>query len=139
MNSRSIRVGNIVLVKMVRDMAAQDACRGQHFLVHVALCVPNMSISISMWVRPVPESFLRLSQNRKNSPTCAGVNRIAFPVYPERASAACSSVFWQSSCGASGGQRQAGCGAGRGRPVDFYCMLVCGRRLFSLPELKFLW
>lgn len=34
-------------------MAAQDACRGQHFLVHVALCVPNMSISISMWVRPV--------------------------------------------------------------------------------------
>ena len=47
--------------------------------------------------------------------------------------------FWQSSCGASGGQRQAGCGAGRGRPVDFYCMLVCGRRLFSLPELKFLW
>ena len=47
--------------------------------------------------------------------------------------------FWQSSCGASGGQRQAGCGAGRGRLVDFYCMLVCGWRLFSLPELKFLW
>ncbi len=38
-------------------MAAQDACRGQHFLVHVALCVPNMSISISMWVRPVPEKL----------------------------------------------------------------------------------
>ena len=53
---------------MVRDMAAQDACRGQHFLVHVALCVPNMSISISMWVRPVPESFLRLSQKSKEQP-----------------------------------------------------------------------
>lgn len=49
-------------------MAAQDACRGQHFLVHVALCVPNMSISISMWVRPVPESFLRLSQKSKEQP-----------------------------------------------------------------------
>ena len=53
---------------MVRDMAAQDACRGQHFLVHVALCVPNMSISISMWVRPVLESFLRLSQKSKEQP-----------------------------------------------------------------------
>ena len=37
-------------------MAAQDACRGQHFLVHVALCVPNMSISISMWVRLVADN-----------------------------------------------------------------------------------
>lgn len=125
---------------MVRDMAAQDACRGQHFLVHVALCVPNMSISISMWVRPVPESFLRLSQKSKEQPDLCRSQQDCFSGISRTGECRLQfRVFGNPAAGASGGQRQAGCGAGRGRPVDFYCMLVCGRRLFSLPELKFLW